>query len=179
MAQKAIRPEKAAVVEELRARFAGSKAAVVAEFRGLTVAQATRLRRALREAGVEYHVVKNTLAAIAARQAGLEGIDQLLVGPTAVAFAAEDPVAPARALSDFARDHEQLKIRGGVLEGKVIDLATVKALAALPRREVLLARVLGGMQAPLYGFQAVLTGTLRNFVYALEAIRKQKEEAQA
>ncbi|MCL5045223.1 MAG: 50S ribosomal protein L10 [Actinobacteria bacterium] len=174
-----IRPEKEMAVGELTEKFRNSKAAVLTNYRGLNVAQATKLRKKLREAGVEYRVVKNTLARIAAHQLGLTGLDGFLEGPTAIAFGAQDPVAPAKALSDFAKDNKQLEIKAGLLEGKVIDPTGVKALADLPSREVLLAMVLGGMQAPMYGLVTVLNGPLRQFAYVLEAVRKQREEAGA
>lgn len=173
-----VRPEKAAAVAELKTKFSESKGVVLAEFRGLTVSQATKLRRKLTEAGVEIKVVKNTLASIAAKEAGIEGLDPLLAGPIAIAFGT-DAVAPAKHLNDFSKDNKQIDIKGGVLEGKVIDLSMVKALAELPSREVLLGRVVGGMQAPLYGLGQVLSGTLRGFVNAVDALRKQKEEAGA
>ncbi|MCL6635310.1 MAG: 50S ribosomal protein L10 [Peptococcaceae bacterium] len=167
------RAEKEAIIQELKEKFAGSKAAVLADYRGLNVAEATRLRRRLREAGCEFKVAKNTLTALAAKQLGLEGLDPYLEGQVAIAFG-KDPVAPAKVLSEFIREIRKMEIKAGVLEGKVIDAKGVKELADLPPREVLLARVLGGMQAPLYGFVGVLQGTLRSFVYVLEAVRKQR-----
>lgn len=171
-----IRPEKVAAVAELKTKFSKAKSVVLADYRGLNVAQATKLRRKLRENGVEFKVVKNTLAAIAAQEAGIEGLDPLLVGPIAIAFSS-DAVAPAKHLNDFAKENKQLDIKGGVLEGVVIDLAKVKALADLPSREVLLAQVVGGMQAPLYGLGFVLSATLRGFANAVDALRRQKEES--
>lgn len=165
---------KEPVVQEIKGKLEASKGAVLADYRGLNVAQVTELRRRLREAGVEYKVVKNTLTKLAAAELGLEGLNPYLEGPTAIAFGIEDPVAPAKILSEFAKTNKALEIKAGVLEGKVIDFNGVKALADLPSREVLLAKVLGGMQAPLYGFANVLQGNLRNLVYVLEAIRKQK-----
>lgn len=165
--------EKEVLIQELKQKFGGAKAAVLADYRGLNVAEATKLRRRLREAGCEFKVAKNTLASLAASQLGLEGLDPYLEGPIAIAFGT-DPVAPAKVLSDFIRETKKMEIKAGVLEGKVIDAKGVKALADLPPREVLLAKVLGGMQTPLYGFAGVLQGTLRSFVYALEAVRKQR-----
>ncbi|WP_227764095.1 50S ribosomal protein L10 [Zhaonella formicivorans] len=161
-------------VAEIKQKLQESVAAVLTDYRGLNVAQVTKLRTQLREAGVEYKVLKNTLTSLAAHELGLESLDAYLSGPTAIAFS-HDPVAPAKVLFDFAKANKALEIKGGVLEGKVIDFNQVKALADLPSKEQLLAKVLGGMQAPLYGMAAVLNGPLRNFVYALEAIRKQKE----
>mgnify|MGYP000981627768 CR=1 FL=1 len=179
MAEKAIRTEKQAVVTELKEKLSNTKGAVLANYRGLTVAQDTKLRRKLREAGVEYRVVKNTLTRIAANEVGIDGLDKYLEGPTVIALSANDPVAPAKILSDFIRENklQALEIKAGLVEGKVIDVAGVKALASLPPREVLIAQLLGTMQAPIAGFVRVLQGNISNLVYALEAVRKQKESA--
>lgn len=163
--------EKEVIVQEIKEKFTSSQAAVLADYRKLNVAEATKLRRRLREAGCEFKVAKNTLASLAASQVGLEELKPYLEGQVAIAFGA-DPVAPAKILSEFIREIKKMEIKAGVLEGKVIDAKGVKALADLPPREVLLAKVLGGMQAPLYGFASVLQGTLRSLVYTLEAVRK-------
>jgi large subunit ribosomal protein L10 len=165
---------KRQIVAEIKTKLENSSAAVLTDYRGLNVAQVTELRKRMREAGVEYKVLKNTMIRFAAHELGLEGLDPYLEGPTAVAFSA-DPVAPAKIIYDFAKANKALEVKVGVLEGKVIEAAQVKALADLPSREELLAKVVGGMQAPLYGMVSVLSGTLRSFVYALEAVRKQKE----
>jgi large subunit ribosomal protein L10 len=165
---------KQQIVAEIKTKLENSSAAVLTDYRGLNVAQVTELRKRMREAGVEYKVLKNTMIRFAAHELGLEGLDPYLEGPTAVAFSA-DPVAPAKIIYDFAKANKALEVKVGVLEGKVIEAAQVKALADLPSREELLAKVVGGMQAPLYGMVSVLSGTLRSFVYALEAVRKQKE----
>lgn len=165
--------EKEVIIQELKQKFEGSNAAVLADYRGLNVAEATKLRRRLREAGCELKVAKNTLAGQAARQSGLEGLDPYWEGPVAIAFGT-DPVAPAKVLTEFIRETKKMEIKAGILERKIIDAKAVKDLAELPPREVLLAKVLGGMQTPLYGFAGVLQGTLRSFVYALEAVRKQR-----
>ena len=177
--EKVPRPEKVAVVEEIKDRLSKAQGIILADYRGLTVAQATELRRKLREAGVEFKVLKNTLTAIAAKEVGYEGLISLLVGPTAIAFGYDDPVAPAKVLSEFAKPNPALELKGGLLEGKVLDVAGVKALADLPSREELLSQVLRGMQAPISGLVNVLQGTIRNLVYALDAVRKQKEAAGA
>ncbi len=163
--------EKEVIVQEIKEKFTNSQAAVLADYRRLNVAEATKLRRRLREAGCEFRVAKNTLASLAASQVGLEELKPYLEGQVAIAFGT-DPVAPAKILSEFIREIKKMEIKAGVLEGKVIDAKGVKALADLPSREVLLAKVLGGMQAPLYGFAGVLQGTLRSLVYTLEAVRK-------
>lgn len=173
--------QKEAIVKELKEKLTTAKGAVFTGYKGLTVAQDTELRRALRAAGVSYHVVKNTMTRLAARDAGLEGIDEHLNGTTALAVSFEDAVAPAKTIEDFIKknkleDTEVLTVKVGLVEGKVIDEAGVKALASLPSREVLIAKLLGSMQAPISGTVNVLQGVIRNAVYVLEAIRKQKEE---
>ncbi|MFZ5596978.1 MAG: 50S ribosomal protein L10 [Bacillota bacterium] len=166
--------KKEAILGELREVFKSSKVAIMANYRGLDVASMTKLRRRLGEKGCGLKVAKNTLTLKVAREMGIEGLDPYLEGPTAIAFSGDDLVAPAKVLSDFARETKILEVKGGILEGSVIDVKAVRELADLPSREVLLGKVLGGMQGPMYGFATVLQGTLRNFVYALEAIRKQK-----
>jgi large subunit ribosomal protein L10 len=167
--------EKESIVLEIKEKFESSTVAVLADYRGLNVAEATKLRRRLREAGCEFKIAKNTLTSLAASRVGLEGLAPYLEGQVAIAFGA-DPVMPAKILSEFIREIKKMEIKAGVLEGRVIDAKEVKILADLPSREVLLARILGGMQAPLYGFAGVLQGTIRSFVYTLEAVRKMRAE---
>lgn len=174
-----IRPEKAGKVAELKDLLSSSKGAVLVDYCGLTVAEDTELRSKMREAGVKYMVAKNTFIRIAAKEAGIEGLDAYLEHNTAVAFSAEDPVAPAKILNDFSEDHKALEIKAGILDGKVIALDEVKALAELPSREELLAKLVGSMQAPISGLVNVLQGTIRNFVYTLEAVRQKKEQESA
>lgn len=171
------KPEKVAVVEELKDKLSRSQGVILTDYRGLDVAQITELRRRLREAGVEYKVVKNTLTLLAARQVDLADLEQYLTGPTAIAFGYDDPVTPAKILNGFAREHDDLEIKAGVLQGAIIDVDQVKALAELPSREELLAQVCRAMQGPIAGVVNVLQGTIRNLVYALDAIRRKKEEA--
>jgi len=175
----AVTQEKMQTVAEIKEKLSTTKGAVLTNYRGLTVAQDTKLRRKLREAGVEYRVFKNTMTRIAAKEAGIEGLDIYLEGPTAIAMSYTDPVAPAKVIADFVKEHklQALEVKAGLVEGKVIDAESVKALASLPPREVLIAKALGSMQAPITGFVNVLSGSLRNLVYALEAVRKQKESA--
>ncbi|MEG0830900.1 MAG: 50S ribosomal protein L10, partial [Acidaminococcaceae bacterium] len=124
-----------------------------------------------------YVVVKNTLLRIAAQDAGIEGLDSYLEQNTAIAVAPEDPVAVAKIICDFAKANKVMKVKVGILDGKLISAEEIKALAELPPREVLLAKMLGSMQAPISGLANVLQGTIRKFVYALEAVRKAKESA--
>ena len=177
--EMAITAAKQAIVAELKEKLTGAKGAVLVNYRGLTVAQDTKLRRQLREAGVDYRVVKNTMTRIAAQEAGLEGLDAYLEGPTAMAISTTDPVAPAKIITDFVKEHklQVLEVKAGLVEGNVIDENGVKALASLPSREVLIAKMLGSMQSPITGLVNVLQGSIRNLVYALDAVRQQKESA--
>lgn len=171
------REAKAAITAQLKNKLEASIVTILADYRGLNVAEITKLRQRLREAGVEFKVVKNTLTRRAAQELGLEGLAPFLEGPTAAAFSTTDPAAPAKILSEVMHNSKTFKIKAGVLQGRVIGLDDIKALADLPSREQLLARVVGGFQAPVAGLVNVLAGNMRNLVYVLEAIRKQKEEA--
>jgi large subunit ribosomal protein L10 len=168
------RSDKAAAVAELAEEFRGSSAVVLTEYRGLTVRQLTDLRRSL-GVSASYAVVKNTLTKIAAKEAGIEGIEDHLVGPSAIAFVKGDPVDAAKGLRDFARANPVLVIKGGVLEGKLLTADEIRKLADLESREVLLARMAGAMKASLANaaslFQAPLTQTAR----LVEALRQQVE----
>ncbi len=172
-----IRPEKVAMIETIKTTMKNAKGVVLADFRGIKVAQDTKLRRKMREAGVDYTVIKLNMASIAAKEVGIEGLDNYLKGPLAMVSSANDPVAPAKLISEFIKDNRIMEIKGGLVEGKVINAEAVKALANLPPREVLLARLLGSMQSPITGFVNVLQGNIRNLVYALDAVRQQKESA--
>lgn len=177
MPSEKILQQKKEVVKELSGKIKSAKSIVLADYRGLTVEQDTELRNALRKAGVDYKVVKNTLTRFAAKENGLDGLDKYLNGPTAMAVSETDPVAPAKVLAEYAKKYDKLEIKAGVVEGKVIDVSGVKALAELPPREVLIARVLGGFNAPISGFVNVLNGNLRGLVVALNAIAEKKAEA--
>jgi large subunit ribosomal protein L10 len=170
------RPEKVAVVDEVRKRFESSNAALLTEYRGLDVAALAELRRALRDAGSEYKVYKNTLVRFAARDAGLE-IEELLSGPTAIAFVGEgsngeaaDPVVVAKALRDFGRGNPALVIKGGVMSGAPLSAEEARSLADIEPREVLLARLAGGLAAPMQQFAGLLQALPRNFAYGLKAL---------
>jgi large subunit ribosomal protein L10 len=163
------RAEKVAVVEEVRTKLSAAEAAVVTEYRGLSVAAISELRRALREAGGDYKIYKNTLVRFAARDLGLE-IDELLTGPTAIAFVDGDAAAVAKALRDYAKANPNLVVKGGLLGSKVIDAASVNALAELPSREQLLSEIAGLFAAPMQQFAGLLDAVPRSFAYALQAL---------
>ncbi len=169
------RNDKQLLVEELTKQLGQAKGAVLTDYKGIGVNKLTELRRQLRKDGVEFRVVKNTLAKRAANELGFAELNTHLEGPTAIAYSLEDPVAPAKAVSTFIKNNKMLEIKAGLVEGKVISLAGVQALADLPSREVLIAQVVGAMAAPLSGFVNVLQGPIRKLTYALEAIRKQQE----
>ena len=163
------RPEKVAVVDEVRAKFKAADAAVLTEYRGLNVSATAELRRALRAAGGEFKIYKNTLVRFAARDLGME-IDDLLTGPTAIAFIEGDPVNVAKALRDFAKTNPALIIKGGVLGDKLLSEGDVKALADVEPREVLLAKLAGAMAAPMQQFAGLLQALPRNLAYGLQAL---------
>lgn len=164
MADTQVRPDKAAAVAELTEQFRESSAAVLTEYRGLSMSQLTTLRRSLGQE-TTYAVSKNTLTKLAAQDAGLDGLDELLTGPTAIAFVKGDPVEAAKGLRDFAKTHPLLVIKGGVLDGKALTADEIKRLADLESREVLLAKLAGAMKANLSKaaatFQAPLTQMAR------------------
>jgi large subunit ribosomal protein L10 len=167
------RPEKVAVVEEVRAKLEAADAAVLTEYRGLNVSATSELRRALRAAGGEFKIYKNTLARFAARDLGLE-LDDLLTGPTAIAFVQGDPVNVAKALRDFAKTNPTLVVKGGVLGTKPLTADEAKALAEVEPREVLLAKLAGAIAAPMVQFAGLLEALPRNFAYGLKALIDQQ-----
>lgn len=168
------RPEKVAVVNEVKQRLDDAEASLLTEYRGLNVAAISQLRRALTAAGGDYKIYKNTLVRFAARAAGLE-IDDLLVGPTGVAFVQGDAVTVAKALRDFARTNPALVVKGGLLGDKVLNADEARALADVAPREELLARLAGGMAAPMQQFAGLLSALPRNLAYGLKALIDQKE----
>ena len=171
------RPDKVAQVEAIEAWLREAAAAILTDYRGLNVGELVALRAKLREAGAEYRVVKNTLLQRAAAALGIAGLDPYLEGPTAVAISRDDPVAPAKALQEFIRQMRKLEVKGALVEGRVLGADQVKVLAELPGKAQMRARMLGALQAPMYGLVGVLSGVQRNLVYALDQIRKQKEAA--
>lgn len=155
---------KAVVVEQIREKLAGAKAAVLVDYRGLTVEEDTQLRRNLRKAGVEYKVLKNTLIKRAADALDMNELDPYLNGPTAVAFSFDDPVAPAKIVNDCIKATKKMELKAGYVEGKFCDAKELSAIAELPSKEVLIAKMLGSFNAPIC-----------NFLYCLTAIKDKKE----
>ena len=168
--------EKKAVVAEVSAKLSGAQAAMLAEYRGLTVEQMTKLRRKAYDGKVYLRVVKNTLARRAVEGTSFECLKDQMIGPLAFAVSA-DPVAVAKILSEFAKDNVMLKIKAGAMSGKLMSLAQIQALAVLPGREQLLAQLLGTMQAPVRKFVQTLNEVPAKFVRALAAVRDAKAQA--
>jgi large subunit ribosomal protein L10 len=168
------RAEKVAIVDEIASKLSGATAVFVTEYRGMKVGALATLRGALRESGAEHKVYKNTLARFAAEQAGVGGLKELLVGPTALTFVPQDSVAAAKALRDMSRTNPLLVLRGGCLGTNVLSAADVTALAELPSREELLARFAGALQAPLVKTAGLLQALPRNFAYGLQALIDQQ-----
>lgn len=151
-------------VDIIAEQLKNSVSTVIVDYRGLSVAEVTELRSQLREAGVEYKVLKNTMVRRAAQQAGIDGLDEFLVGPTAVATSTEDVVAPAKVIAGFAKEHQALEIKTGVMEGNVISAEEVNTVGTLPSHDGLVSMLLSVLQAPV-----------RNFAYAVKAVEEDKE----
>lgn len=176
MPSEKILEQKKAIVAQLAEKLKNSCSGVVVDYKGITVAEDTKLRKQLREAGVEYFVVKNTLLSRAAKEAGIEGLDPVLEGTTALAISNDDYIAPAKILCGFADTNKTFNVKSGFVDGKVMSVAEINELAKLPSKEVLIAKALGGLNAPITGFVTVLNGTIKGLVVALNAI-KDKQSA--
>ena len=179
-----VTPKKQAVVAEIKTWLTDAKSVVIASYKGLNVATDTQMRRELREAGVQYKVVKNTMLRIAAKDLGIDGLESHLEGTTAIVFSTADAVAPAKVLVDFMRKNKLedpgiLTIKAGILDKKVLSDAEVKALAALPSREELIAKLLGSMNAPLSNTVGLLSAIIRNAVGVIDALREKREKEAA
>ncbi|MCI1944677.1 50S ribosomal protein L10 [Clostridium luticellarii] len=160
------REVKEAKVKEIKEKMEKAQSIIFAKYQGLTVEEDTKLRKNLREAGVEYKVYKNTLAKLAAKELGFDEVENVFAGPISTAFGYDDPAAPARVLNDFSKDHKMLELKGGVVQGEIFDIDKVKQLATIPPKDVLIAKLLGSFKAPL-----------SNFVYLINAIsEKQKSQ---
>lgn len=163
-------------VEAMRGIIAEQKGSVLAEYRGLTVAEITNLRKKLREVDAEFRVVKNTLIRRAAKDSGFSRLEEFFSGPTAIGFTRSDAVSLAKAMREFAAGNQKIRLKAGYLEGKVLTAKEVEALADLPRREVLLSRLVGGMMSPVTGLVQALSGSSRKLAYALQSIHEQKSK---
>lgn len=162
-----IREEKEQVVDLIATKLQNSKSTIVTDYRGLNVAQVTELRKRLRENNVEFKVVKNTLTRLATKKTDLSDLDNVLVGPTAIAFGEQDAITAAKVLVEFAKKNDKLEIKGGVVEGQVVSVEEIKALASLPSKEGLISMFLSVLQAPM-----------RNFALAVKAVAEKNEGQQ-
>lgn len=159
---------KEAKVAEIKEKLQKAKAVVLSDYQGLTVEEDTQLRKGLREAGVEYKVYKNNLVVLAAKELGIEGLEEYLEGPVSIAFGYEDATAPARVLNNFAKDHKKIELKAGIVDGAVYNKVEIEKIATIPSKEVLIAKLLGSFKAPL-----------SNFAYLINAIKEQKESGSA
>lgn len=175
MPSQKVLEQKQALVANLTEQLKSAVAGVIVDYKGITVADDTKLRKELREAGIHYMVVKNTLLGLAAKEVGLEGIDEVLSGTTAIAISDSDYVGAARILCNYANDHENFNVKLGFIDGKVIPVNEVEELSKLPSREELVAKALAGFNAPISGLVGVLNANLRGLVCALNAIAEQKQ----
>ncbi|WP_456275047.1 50S ribosomal protein L10 [Bacillus sp. AK031] len=157
--------QKKQIVDEISDKLKNSVSTIIVDYRGLDVSEVTELRKQLRDAGIDFKVYKNTMTRRAAEAAGFEGLNEVLTGPNAIAFSTEEVVTPAKILNNFAKEHEALEIKAGIIEGTVTSVEDVKAIAELPSREGLLSMLLSVLQAPM-----------RNFALATKAVADQKEE---
>lgn len=168
------RTEKEQIVQELNGRLKETQATFIADYRGINVDQVTRMRRELTEAGVEYRVVKNNLLKLAAQDTPAAGLQDFCAGPTALALSGDDPVAPAKILSKYAKDIEAFELKAGVLDGQLLSVAEITALADLPSREEMLAKILSSINAPASNFVGTMAAIPRSLVQVLNAIGQSK-----
>ncbi len=169
--------EKQQLVDELHEKFLKSKIVIVTDYKGLNVTKINELRKKLREADLEFKVVKNTLLIRAADETDVAVVKDHFQGPSAIVMSYGDPVNPAKILFDFAKDNDKLQIKAGAMGGKLLDMAAIKSLSTLPSREVLLSQVLRTMNAVPTSLVRALSNVPERFLYALQAIRDQKEAA--
>ncbi len=179
MPSASVLEQKKQVVAELVEKLKAAQAGVLVDYRGLTVEEDTNLRAKLREAGVEYKVVKNTLTRFAAKEVGYDELDEMLNGPTSLAMSETDPVAPAKVIAEFAKTNDKIEIKAGFLDGKVISIDEVKTLADTPSREVLIAKIMGSMNAPISKLVRTLQALVDNGVEPSDINTAKAEEAPA
>ncbi|MDO5715247.1 MAG: 50S ribosomal protein L10 [Tissierellia bacterium] len=166
---------KQALVDEIKDKIEDAQSIVFLNYSGLNVFDVTELRSKYRESNVDYKVYKNTLLRRAFEDLGYEGLDEVLKGPSAVAFGMEDPASAAKISAEFAKDHDALKIKSGIVDGRILSVEEVDELAKLPSKEVLVAQVLGGLNAPIQGLANVLTGNIRGLAIVLQQIAEKQE----
>jgi large subunit ribosomal protein L10 len=169
--------QKQETISEIKDRFSASESVILADYRGLTVKEMQQLRVKLRESGAEVKVYKNTLTQIALRELEMPSLDEYLEGPTAFVFAAGDPVGPAKAITAFMKDHAALELKGGFVQRAVIDAAGVKAIATLPSRDELLAKIMGSLVNPVRGFMAMCNAPAGALARTMQAVADQKAAA--
>lgn len=170
-------PEKATIIDEVKEKINSAKLAILTDFQGMNVAEMTELRKLLRNANVDYKIYKNTLTRLAAEQLGINEIEKYLVGPTALAFGkSDDLVTPAKIIKDFSAKHQHLNIKAGILNKKVISPEDVALLTNIPPKEVLIAMVLGGLQAPVSKLLSVLQAPMREFIGVLKSLAEKREK---
>ena len=179
MPSEKILKQKQQMVAELTEKLKNATSGVIVDYKGINVAQDTDLRRRFREANVEYAVIKNTLLRFAVKEADLEGLSEVLEGTTALAISNDDPLAPAKTFKNFLKDNAALEIdfKSGFVDGKVLSVDEIKDLADLPPKEVLVAKVLGGLNSPIAGLANVLNGNIRGLAVALNAVAEKKQAA--
>jgi large subunit ribosomal protein L10 len=173
-AEKAVRPEKAEEVEALKVKFGAARGIVLADYTGVTVAEVSDLRRKCKAAGVEYKVVKNTLARIAARETELGGLADHFDGPVAIALSTVDSVAPARVLAGFVKEYQKMTLKVGYFEGRIYSDVQIREIATLPPREQLLGQVIGAVQAPIAQLVWCIESVLRDLVSVVDEAGKKK-----
>ncbi|MFZ7133801.1 MAG: 50S ribosomal protein L10 [Eubacteriales bacterium] len=166
---------KKEVIKEIADKFDRAQSAVLVDYRGLNVEEVTEFRSIARKSGVDYKIYKNSMMRFAVKETGFEDLLDQLVGPTAVAFSYENPVVAAKVITEFSKKHKAMEIKAGMVDGKVLDERGVKDLADLPPRDVLIAKVLGGFNAPISGLVNVLQGNIRGLTIALNQIKEQRE----
>ena len=172
MATKAFKEEKVKMINELISK---AKVAIVSDYKGLSVAEITELRRKLQEEKGDFTVIKNTLTKIAIKGTEFEELGEFLVGPSAIALGFEDEIAPAKVLTKFIKEKKKTKIKGGVLDGKILTAEEIKEISNLPGKQELLAQILAGINSPAQGIVNTVNGVARALVTAMDAVRKQKE----
>jgi large subunit ribosomal protein L10 len=172
------RIKKEEMVKNLKEKFLNSEGIFVTSFKGFTVAESNEIRKLIREKGGEFRVVKNTLIRIASQETPVQPVNEYIEGPTALVIAYKDPIEIAKVLNKFVKDHPSLKIRGFVIQGKGFEASAIEELVKLPPKEVLLAQVLGTLQAPIANFIGVLSAIIRNFLYVLKAVEEKKAKGE-